>query len=139
MPEPNPHANRSILLIEDDPPTRAVLTTSLQNAGYNVTCAWIKAEVLALVRCHPFDLVLTDVIMPEIDGTEVISAVARYQPSLPVVAMSGGGFYMTSELSLKLAKSVGAVVMLAKPFQLDELLRAVENALAGGSSGSQTG
>lgn len=77
--------------------------------------------------------------MPEIDGTEVISAVARYRPSTPVVAISGGGSYLTREFSIKIAKSVRSMVMLAKPFQLDELLRAVENALNRGSSAAQAG
>lgn len=129
MLEPNPRANKSILLIEDDKPTRGVLTTLLQHAGYNVTCAWLRHEVLALVRFHPFDLVVTDGIMPEIDGAEVITAVRRYHPSVPVIAMSGREFYMSGELSLKLAESVGALITLVKPFRLEELLMAVEKAL----------
>ena len=131
MPEPKPRANKSILLIEDDTPTRGVLTALLQHAGYNVTCAWLRHEVLALVRFHPFDLVVTDGMMPEIDGAEVITAVRRYHPLLPVIAMSGRGFSRPSALSLKLADSVGALITLIKPFPLEELLMAVEKAIPG--------
>jgi len=131
MPEPNPAAQKSILVVEDDDATRSMIAATLQRAGYNVTCAVGRTEVLALVSFHPFDLVLTDVIMTEIDGTEVISALRRYRSATPVIAISGGGSYMTSEFSLKLAKAVGAGILLMKPFRLEELLRAVENALAG--------
>jgi CheY-like chemotaxis protein len=88
--------------------------------------------VLALVRFHPFDLVLTDVIMPEIDGTEVILAVKKYRRDTPVIAMSGGDSVMTSEFSLNLAKAVGAGILLNKPFRLEELLATVDKALSGG-------
>ena len=103
MSEPRP-SSKSILVVEDDAPTRALITSALQHAGYNVTGASGKTEVLALVRFHPFDLVLTDVIMPEMDGTEVILALKKSRRSTPVIAMSGGGSMMSSELSLNLAK-----------------------------------
>ena len=130
MPQPNSNSQKSILIVEDDVPTRTVLASALQQVGYNITCASGRTEVLALVSFHPFDLVLTDVIMPEVDGTEVILALRRFRPHTPVIAMSGGGALMSSEFSLKLAKSVGAVGVLIKPFRLEELLAAVEKALS---------
>lgn len=132
MSEPS-NTSKSILVVEDDAPTRALITSALQRAGYSVTGASGKTEVLALVRFHPFDLVLTDVIMPEIDGTEVILALKKYRREIPVIAMSGGGSMMTSEFSLNLAKAVGAGVVLNKPFRLEELLVAVEKALGSGA------
>jgi two-component system, chemotaxis family, chemotaxis protein CheY len=127
----DPALPKSILVVEDDEPTRTLVMASLKLAGYNVTSASGRAEVLGLLRQVPFDLVLTDVIMPDFDGTEVVRAVRQYQPSTPVLAMSGGGSFMTSEFSLRLARSVGAGILLLKPFQLEELLRAVENAITG--------
>lgn len=128
MQEPS-QWGKSILVVEDDASTRTLITSALQQAGYNVTAASGKTEVLALVRFHPFDLVLTDVIMPEIDGTEVILALKKYRRAIPVIAMSGGGSVMTSEFSLNLAKAVGAGVVLNKPFRMEELLASVEKAL----------
>jgi CheY-like chemotaxis protein len=135
MSEPS-HSGKTILVVEDDAPTRALITTALQQAGYNVTGAYGKTEVLALVRFHPFDLVLTDVIMPEIDGTEVILAVKKYRRDTPVIAMSGGGSVMTTEFSLNLAKAVGAGIVLNKPFRLEELLATVDKALGSGGIAS---
>ena len=116
-------------MVEDDKATREIITGALQAEGFIVTAAWKKNEVLALVRFFPFDLVLTDVIMPEIDGTEVIRAVKRYHPLTPVLAISGGGAHVTDDLSLKLAESLRAFVVLSKPFHFAELLTAVWKAL----------
>ena len=132
MPEPNPHTNKKILVVEDDKATREIITGALQAEGLIVTSAWKKEEVLALIRFSPFDLVLTDVIMPEIDGSEVIRALKKYHPLTPVLAISGGGAQVTNELSLKLAESVGAFVVLSKPFHFAELLTAVWKALGDG-------
>jgi CheY-like chemotaxis protein len=129
MQEPQTNLNKSILVVEDDEATRKMLLLSLQQAGYAVTCASGRTEVLALVRYHPFDLVLTDVLMPEFDGIEVIKAVKRSRPATPVLALSGGGSSMTSHFTLRLAKAFGTGVLSIKPFYLQELLTAVEKAL----------
>ena len=131
MPDPTPHAHKLILLVEDDVPTRGVLTAALEHSGYNVMSAWKKTDVLALMSAHSFDLVITDMIMPEIDGIEVITALRQFRPSTPILAISGGGAYITGEFMLKMAKSVGALSILVKPFELDDLLVAVEKALSG--------
>src|SRR5688572_22691497 len=110
MPESTPHTNKTILLVEDDQPTCSLLTAALTHAGYIVTCAAKRTEVLALVRFHPFDLILTGVVTPEVDGTEVISTVKRYRTTTPVIAMSGDGFGLSGKFSLKLTHAVGAHV-----------------------------
>src|SRR5687768_15580669 len=133
MSEPSP-SGKSILVVKDDAPTRVLITSALQRAGYNVTAASGKTEVLALVRFHPFDLVLTDAIMPEIHGTEVVLALKKYRREIPVIAMSGGSLTTSSELSLDLAKATGAGVVLNKPLQLEELLATVEKALGSGGA-----
>ena len=132
MSEPSP-SGKSILVVEGDVPTRALITLALQQAGHHVTAASGKTEVLALVRFHPFDLVLTDVTMPEIDGAEVILTLKKYRREIPVIAISRGGSKTSSELSLNLAKAVGTAVVLDKPFQLEELLATVEKALGAGA------
>ena len=82
-----------------------------------------------MLRTRKFDLVITDILMPEIDGAEVIAATRVHQPGVAILAMSGGGPHMTADLCLKIAKTLGAVVPLLKPFHLDELLQAVGKAL----------
>ncbi|MGH7944755.1 MAG: response regulator [Opitutaceae bacterium] len=129
MPESDPKWSKSILVVEDDDATRVVLMASLQQAGYNVTSASGRTEVMALVRYAPIDLVLTDMLMPDLDGAEVIKAVRRYRPGTPVLTMSGDGSHMDSDFPPKVAESVGPSILLVKPFHLEELLTAVEKAL----------
>src|SRR5688572_10842061 len=123
---------KSILLVEDHEATRVVVTAALQRAGYNVTCPIGRTEVLALIESHPFDLVLTDMVMPEITGIDVIGTVRRLRPTVPIIAMSGGGARVDIETSLKFATALGANVSFAKPFHLQDLITAIENALSAG-------
>jgi FixJ family two-component response regulator len=72
--------------------------------------------------------VLTDVIMPEKDGIEVIGELRRKQPNVRIVAMSGGG-HVALDQYLKIAKGMGAHGILQKPFSNDELLATIEAAM----------
>lgn len=123
------HPSASILVIDDDDSIRAVVQLCLKNAGYSVQEACGRPDVLNLLRKGRFDLVITDVLMPEIDGAEVISATMVHQPGAAILAMSGGGPYLPAGLCLKIATALGAGAPLAKPFHLVELLSAVESAL----------
>jgi DNA-binding NtrC family response regulator len=120
----------SILVVDDDESIRTVVETCLKHAGYNVMTATGRAPVLCALAAREFDLVITDVLMPEIDGAEVITASRMRQPGAAILAMSGGGSYLTAEFCLKMATQMGAGAPLMKPFHLDELLTAVRNALA---------
>ena len=121
---------RSILVVDDDVPLRKVIETALRGAGHNVIGTAGREEVLALLQSKDFDLVITDVLMPDIEGTEVIKAVKTHQPEAVVLAMSGGGSQISTELCLVIASEMGAGVPLSKPFPMETLLRAVERALA---------
>lgn len=124
-----PNSGHSILVVDDDVPLRKVIETGLRGAGYRVIGTAGRDEVLALLQSKQFDLVVTDVLMPDIEGTEVIKAVRTYQPAAAIVAMSGGGSHITPELCLTIASAMGAGVPLLKPFEMDRLLAAVDRAL----------
>lgn len=131
MSEQSHIATKSILVIEDDEPMRDVITAALQQAGYEVMCPIGRAAILDRIEFHRFDLVLTDMVMPEITGIDVIGTVRRLRPTVSIIAMSGGGLRVDSETSLKFATAVGADVILEKPFHLPDLVTAVGNALSG--------
>ena len=124
-----PNSPRSILVVDDDVTLRKVIETGLRMAGYKVIGTCGRDEILALLQSKQFDLVITDVLMPDIEGTEVIKAVKTHQPDAAILAMSGGGAHLTSELCLAVATAMGAGVPLVKPFEMPVLLRAVNRAL----------
>jgi DNA-binding NtrC family response regulator len=125
-----PNSTRSILLVDDDTSFRKILETSLTKAGYKVIATSGRSEILAVLESKRFDLVVTDVLMPEIDGTEVIKLVRELQPAAAIIAMTGGGYRMSPELLLTVATAMGARVPLEKPFGADVFLKAVALALA---------
>jgi DNA-binding NtrC family response regulator len=129
FPSPDVQRAASIFVTDDNESVLTLVQLSLQHAGYSVACANGRAPVLSMLRTREFDLVITDILMPEIDGAEVIAATRVHQPGAAILAMSGGGPHVTADLCLKIAKKLGAVVPLLKPFHLNELLLAVEKAL----------
>ena len=119
----------TILVVDDNDAIRTVIKIGLQGAGYNVVCATGSDPVVSTLKNGHFDLVITDVLMPGIDGAEVITAARVHQPNAGIMAMSGGGPFLTAEFCLKTAKALGAGAPLLKPFNLNELLAAVEKVL----------
>jgi DNA-binding NtrC family response regulator len=134
MPEPNPNSHKTILLLEDEPTTRSVLAVALHQAGYHVTCASRERETLALLATKSFDLVITDLLLRELDGIDVVVAIRQNRPGTPVLAMTRDGGIVANELSAKLAQTVGPITILVKPFYINQLLDAVEKKLAAGRS-----
>ena len=81
---------KTILIAEDDEQVRHSLTSILEEVGYSVVEASNGKEVLQdLKRSADFCLLLTDIVMPEMEGLELITQLRRYHPKLPIVAMSG--------------------------------------------------
>lgn len=113
-----------ILLIDDDDFFRGMMRTVLQDAGHSTTEARDGREGLRLFAQAHFDLVVTDLIMPEKEGVETIFELRRKNPGLKIIAVSGGG-RASAEGYLQIALRVGANRALAKPFETAELLSAI--------------
>ncbi len=119
---------RKILLIDDHPDVRAMLREVLSQAGHAVETAENGRAALPLLERDTFDLVITDMLMPEMDGVQLIQAARRLVPSVPILAISAGG--MTSaQVLLNLSRHLGAGQVLPKPFTPAELLQVVNRAL----------
>ena len=112
-----------ILLVDDDAAFAEMLGKALTSFGYEVLRAGDGRAALRLYDPQTVGLVLTDLIMPDMEGVELIVALRRRHPGVKIIAMSGGG-RNEPEPYLKIAQKVGAVKTLAKPFPL-ETLRAV--------------
>ncbi|MBI5772472.1 MAG: response regulator [Verrucomicrobia bacterium] len=117
-----------ILLADDDAALLKMVQLMLRRAGHEVTTATNGNEALRRAAESQFDLVLTDLIMPDKEGIEVILALRKKLPGLKVIAMSGGGRVNVND-NLALARTLGAAQTLAKPFSGQELLAAIEAVL----------
>jgi CheY-like chemotaxis protein len=122
----SPRAVR-VLVVDDSEVIRTLVAMMLHTAGHTVVLAENGREALARLREHPVEVVVTDMIMPEMDGLELIAALKTLRPELPVIAMSGGSD--KSDSCLARARQLGARSALAKPFQVQQLLEAVARAL----------
>ncbi len=116
-----------ILVIDDEDDVRFTISHMLERHGHAVTVARNGGEGIAKQRATPFDIVITDLVMPEKEGIETIREILQEFPELPVVAMSGGGRKATSSY-LDVAGFMGAAATLAKPFLEADLLTALETA-----------
>ena len=118
-----------ILIIEDDDQFRTMLRKMLETAGYNDIEEAANGSIgVKLFRQNPFDLVITDIVMPDKEGLEMITELVRDYPRIKIIAMSGGGRTGTQNY-LKMAKYLGAGRTLAKPFEYSVLIDAVQELL----------
>jgi CheY-like chemotaxis protein len=117
-----------ILIIDDDDQFRGMLRHMLRREGYEVAEARNGREGIACYRAMPTDLVITDLLMPELEGIETIRQLRRDFPEVKIIAISGGGARGTLNF-LKPAKMLGAHRTLSKPFDLEELRQAIREVL----------
>ena len=122
-------ANETILLVEDDAAVRMMLTNALQHEGYEVLPARNGEDALiaACVHSAPVHLVLTDVVMPKVNGRELFAQLHRWYPRMRVLFMSG---YARGALSADELEA-GVTDFVAKPFRIEDMLARVRNMLDG--------
>lgn len=118
-----------ILIVEDNPDFRAMMRDILLTAGHQVAEAENGLTAIRQISEGSFDLLVTDVVMPESDGIELIRNLARQGERLPILAVSGGGRNLPAAVSLALTSAAGAHRTLFKPFRASELLAAVDELL----------
>ena len=119
----------SILIVDDDDAVLDVLSEMLRFAGHEATIARNGRDALQWVSEGKFDLVITDLIMPEKEGLETIAEFRRNFAEIPIIAISGGGRLRPNDY-LETARFIGANATLAKPFARTELINTVESLLA---------
>jgi DNA-binding NtrC family response regulator len=117
-----------ILVIDDDNSIRKLLCLVLKDAGYEVYEASNGRIALEMQRENPADLIITDIFMPEMEGTEFIIDISIEFPKAKVIAMSGGGNIEGVDF-LDLAENLGALKTFQKPFKQVDLLAAVKELL----------
>ncbi|SLN54668.1 nitrogen regulation protein NR(I) [Oceanibacterium hippocampi] len=116
---------RTVLIADDDSAIRTVLGQALGRAGYNVRTTGLAATLYNWVQDGEGDLVITDVVMPDENGLDLLPRIKRLRPDLPIVVMSAQNTLFTAIR----ATERGAYDYLAKPFDLRELVQVAERAL----------
>jgi two-component system, NtrC family, nitrogen regulation response regulator GlnG len=117
---------KTVLIADDDPSIRTVLTESLMRAGYDVRMSASAAGLWKLVASGEGDLVITDVVMPDESGFDLIPRIKKFRPELPIIVISAQNTFMTAVR----ASERGAYDYLPKPFDLKEMIGVVSRALA---------
>jgi len=110
-----------ILLAEDDRVMREYLTRALERSGYAVSAVDRGTAAIPLLQTEPFDLLLTDIVMPEMDGIELAQKASEMCPELRVMFITG-----FAAVTLKAGKTVPQARVLSKPFHLRDLVMEVD-------------
>jgi two-component system, cell cycle response regulator CpdR len=110
-----------ILLAEDDESMRVYLARALERSGYEVVTVDRGTAALPLLEADRFDLLLTDIVMPEMDGIELAQKAATMQPEMRVMFITG-----FAAVALKAGRAAPSAKVLSKPFHLRDLVAEVD-------------
>lgn len=120
---------KTVLVVDDEPLIRGIVAELLEDEGYAVQCAGDGVEALAVVEAAAIDLVISDVVMPRLDGRALARRLRARQERLPIVLMSAN----------RAESGIPGVTLVPKPFNLDQLLDAVDAALAAAARANRSG
>ncbi len=118
-----------ILVIDDEVQIRMMLRKTLEHAGYQVMDAPNGVVGMELFHEETFDLVITDILMPEKEGIEIIGELRDHSPETKIIVVSGGSLNINPSNLLRSAKMLGAHGALLKPFEREDLLNTVRHVL----------
>jgi YesN/AraC family two-component response regulator len=118
----------NILLVDDEPLVIESLSNAITRKGHTVVTAANGVQGMEKFSEGKFDLVITDIIMPDKEGIELIMEMRRHCPGVKIVAISGGGRTGNVEF-LKMATKLGAVASLKKPIRLAEFYKVLSESL----------
>ena len=127
-----------ILVIDDEPDVRDGIKRVLDRAGFSVRVVDNATDAMLELKRLAADVVITDIIMPKVNGVDAIERILREFPMVRIVAISGGGNFdvngyqpaaITTTAYLAAAKRAGAHCILTKPFESRELIEAVNQVM----------
>ena len=123
-----------ILLVDDDPDVAGELETMLKGRGHSVVTAWNGVVGLREFEKSRFDCVISDIIMPDMEGIGMMLEMRRRKPDVKIMMISGGGL-IGKDTFLIAAGKLGAAATLQKPVEPKEFLRVLDECLATESRG----
>lgn len=119
-----------ILLVEDSPEVSMTVREILATAGHTIDEAPSGREALKLLAGRKFDLIVTDIWMPGMDGIALLKEIRGARNDIPVIVISGGAPNAPLTYTAPLAATFGANLVIYKPFEKSELLKAVDTVLS---------
>lgn len=119
-----------VLIVDDDDDVRTMLVEMLASAGFEARAAATGLAALDEARAADCDVLVTDLLMPDADGLDVIKAARQSARPPAIVAISGGSPRLPASIGLRLCEAFGADRVLYKPFSKAELVEAVNAVLA---------
>jgi CheY-like chemotaxis protein len=119
----------SVLIIDDDNFVREMMLQMVAIEGHNVTGAENGQIAIRLFEKNKFDLVISDIVMPEKEGLETIMHIRKIRPALPIIAVSGGARIEPTSY-LDIAKQLGVRYTFIKPFNRLDMIQAINNCLS---------
>jgi len=119
----------NVMVVDDEVAVRNLIKEVLSDSGHDIVEAANGEEACEIINEITIDLVVTDLVMPEKSGLELIMDLAENYPDLPVIAISGGGGITGRFDYLPIAKLIGAKQIVNKPFKIDEIRKLVHDIL----------
>lgn len=118
-----------ILIVDDDEDFVHIQSVVLSHAGHEVRSAPNGREALTLLDHFPCSIIVTDIMMPQMDGIEFIMELRKRLNHCRIIAMTGGS-WVAAPMHLEIARSLGAVTTLSKPVSGRQLLETIQSTLA---------
>ncbi len=120
---------RTVLVVDDEPMALKLVQSILEKRGFEVLSSTNPLDALEIFRSSQdrIDLLISDIVMPEMDGTRLAHQIAMLNPELPVLFMSG----FVTETEVELDPAIGQFAFIRKPFRPQTLVQAVQKMLTG--------
>lgn len=122
--------SKHVLIVDDDPAIAELLKLNFEAAGFNADIAGEGQAALRMMDVTGYDLIVTDIFMPQFDGLEFLRMLRKRKSNEKIIAMSGGGANLGPSSFLELARLLGAAKTFEKPFDCRKLLAAAKLLLA---------
>lgn len=123
------HEPATILLVDDEELLRAGVQEMLEMSGYSVITATNGHEAMACLKQHAIDLVITDLVMPKMDGVDFVEQLRQIWPDVPVIVVSGSTRNIMQRYGIESIQVPGADASLSKPFKGVDLMSQIKELL----------
>ena len=120
---------KTILVVDDDENIRNLIRDALENHEYHIYEACDGDDACNIIKSNQFDLIITDIVMPNKNGIELIMDMIKLKLDTPIIAISGGGGITGRFDYLPIAKLIGAVYIIEKPFDISFFRKTIAQAL----------